>query len=133
MKTRLVGFQRIRSCALSILLVTAAIIGLPVLSARAAPVDCLPIQQTLVKIPEIVTDGAGHLRGTVLLNDQEERVASAFRWAGETYPARRTRSSHAFLSSCELIRLAARPQRAGVWLTRCPGRRCAPASAISYN
>ena len=86
MKTRLVGFQRIRSCALSILLVTAAIIGLPVLSARAAPVDCLPIQQTLVKIPEIVTDGAGHLRGTVLLNDQEERVTFRIPLGGGNVP-----------------------------------------------
>ena len=74
MKTRLVGFQRIHSYGLSILLVIVAIVGLPVLTARAAPVDCLPMQQALVKIPEIVTDGAGHLRGTVLLNDQEERI-----------------------------------------------------------
>ena len=74
MKTRRVEMHRIRSCGLSILWVIVAIVGLPVLSAHAAPVDCLPMQQALVKIPEIVTDGAGHLRGTVLLNDQEERV-----------------------------------------------------------
>jgi FtsP/CotA-like multicopper oxidase with cupredoxin domain len=41
----------------------------------AAPVPCPPIQQDLVKLPEIASDPATHrLKGTILLNDQEERV-----------------------------------------------------------
>ncbi len=79
MKTRLIGLRRIRSYRLPVrlapvLLTPVLLVGLGAPSGHAAPVDCLPMQQPLVKIPEIVTDGAGHLRGTVLLNDEEERI-----------------------------------------------------------
>jgi FtsP/CotA-like multicopper oxidase with cupredoxin domain len=63
-----------RTLWLSILSAIIAIGGLPALSAQAQPIPCLPIQQPLVKIPEIITDGQGHLRGTILVNDQEERI-----------------------------------------------------------
>lgn len=56
-----------------ILTVLAVMSGFPALSAQAASVDCLPMQQPLVKIPEIVS-GGGRLRGTVLLNDELQRV-----------------------------------------------------------
>jgi FtsP/CotA-like multicopper oxidase with cupredoxin domain len=51
-------------------LMIAAAFAMP---ARAAQMDCLPTQQALVKIPEIVTKG-GVLRGTILLDDVQERV-----------------------------------------------------------
>jgi FtsP/CotA-like multicopper oxidase with cupredoxin domain len=47
--------------------------GFPLQSAQAASVDCLPMQQPLVKIPEIVSHN-GVLRGTMLLNDELQRV-----------------------------------------------------------
>ncbi len=47
-----------------ILTVLAVMSGFLALSAQAASVDCLPMQQPLVKIPEIVS-GGGRLRGTV--------------------------------------------------------------------
>jgi FtsP/CotA-like multicopper oxidase with cupredoxin domain len=75
MKTRLVWVQRIRSYCLAILPTLIAILGLAASSAHAQEVTCLPIQQDLVKIPEIVTDGQGHLRGTIQLGDQQERIA----------------------------------------------------------
>src|SRR5260370_31068682 len=49
-------------------------IGLAGVWAQAQPVDCPPMQQKLVPIPEIVTDDVGHLRGTIVLDDQLERV-----------------------------------------------------------
>ena len=58
---------------LLILIGIAAIVGSHALSARAQQVDCLPMQQSLVKIPEIVSSD-GFLRGTILLNDQLERI-----------------------------------------------------------
>ena len=55
------------------LTVLLALIAFQVLPAMAAPVDCVPMQQDLVKIPEIAASG-GRLRGTILLNDQQERL-----------------------------------------------------------
>src|SRR6185437_13863857 len=51
-------------------LMIAAVFAMP---ARAAQVDCLPTQQGLLKIPEIASKG-GVLRGTILLDDVQERV-----------------------------------------------------------
>ncbi|HET6305928.1 MAG TPA: hypothetical protein VFG12_02000, partial [Rhodopila sp.] len=42
--------------------------------ARAQTTPCLPTQQDLVKMPEIVTDGQGHLRGTIQLVDRQELI-----------------------------------------------------------
>jgi len=120
MKTRRVEMHRslVPGC-LCVVIVASSVAGA---LGACAPVDCLPMQQALVKIPEIVTDGAGHLRGTVVLNDQEERVNFRFRWAGKRTRRANTKFT-CLLSSCEPIRLAARFQRAGVWLTRCRRRR----------
>lgn len=75
MKTRLAGLSRVRLLFLSLPLVAAALC-LAALPARAQQQpDCLPIKQDLVKIPEIVTDGQGHLRGTIQLIDQQELIA----------------------------------------------------------
>src|SRR5207244_2089463 len=71
MKRRVIRALRPRAARL--LSAAIALASLPALSALAAPVDCLAMQQPLVKIPEIVSSG-GRLRGTILLNDQEERV-----------------------------------------------------------
>src|SRR5260370_7622346 len=71
MKLRIMQVRRLGASQarwLSILPVVAAIAGLPALPAQAQPVDCLPMQQKLVPIPEIVTDDAGHLRGTIVLD-----------------------------------------------------------------
>jgi FtsP/CotA-like multicopper oxidase with cupredoxin domain len=57
---------------LSILPAIAAIVGLPALPAQAQS-GCLPMQQPLVKIPEIVSSG-GVLHGTILLNDEFQRI-----------------------------------------------------------
>jgi FtsP/CotA-like multicopper oxidase with cupredoxin domain len=74
------GFQRNQVwrtvCSLlpipAIVVVAVAVLGAA--PARAAgPVECPPVMQPLVKIPEIAA--VGHrLKGTILLNDQEERV-----------------------------------------------------------
>jgi hypothetical protein len=72
MKRRVTGVPR--TLWLSMLAAVAAIAGLLPLSAQAQPIPCLPIQQPLVKIPEIVTDGQGHLRGTIQVIDQQELI-----------------------------------------------------------
>lgn len=58
----------------SLLAAIVAIMGLSAMSARAQQtVDCLPMQQPLVKIPEIVSHN-GRLHGTILLNDELQRI-----------------------------------------------------------
>jgi FtsP/CotA-like multicopper oxidase with cupredoxin domain len=74
MKTHQAGLSRVR--VLRVLLVAIAVtLGLAALPARAQEQPCLPTQQDLVKIPEIATDGQGHLRGTMQLIDQQQLVA----------------------------------------------------------
>jgi len=74
MTTRVIVLSRISIfCALLPAIAMAfALFSLPV---RAQEQPCLPTQQDLVKIPEIATDGQGHLRGTIQLIDQQELVA----------------------------------------------------------
>jgi hypothetical protein len=73
MKTRRIGLSRVRM--LCVLLVAIAVtLGMAALPARAQEQPCLPTQQDLVKIPEIATDGQGHLRGTIQLIDQQELI-----------------------------------------------------------
>jgi FtsP/CotA-like multicopper oxidase with cupredoxin domain len=74
MKTRRSGLSRVRILCL-LLVAIAVTLGLVALPARAQEQPCLPTQQDLVKIPEIVTDGQGHLRGTIQLIDQQQLVA----------------------------------------------------------
>ena len=77
MKLRVIQSQQIRAWSarrrLSILSAIVALVAVPMLSAQAQPVDCLPMQQPLVKIPEMVSKD-GRLRGTFLLTDQQERI-----------------------------------------------------------
>src|SRR4051794_25024509 len=61
----------------------AAIAGFSAEPARAAPIDCLPMQQPLVRIPEIVSN-SGILHGTILLNDELQRIA--FRTPPQSVP-----------------------------------------------
>ena len=73
------GLQQNRVCRVvcrlsPMLTVVLAMAGLSAEPARAAaPVECPPIMENLVKIPEIAAVG-NKLKGTILLNDQQERV-----------------------------------------------------------
>jgi FtsP/CotA-like multicopper oxidase with cupredoxin domain len=72
MKTRLTGLSRIGTLRVLLPAVTTTL-GLA-LPAVAQEQPCLPTQQDLPKIPEIVTDDHGHLRGTIQLIDQQELI-----------------------------------------------------------
>ena len=41
-----------------------------------AAIDCLPLGQPLLKVPELVSQD-GVLRGTMLLSDEQQRIAKA--------------------------------------------------------
>jgi FtsP/CotA-like multicopper oxidase with cupredoxin domain len=85
MKTCLAGLSRVRLLVL-LLPVIAATFGLTALPAWAQQQPCLPTQQDLVKIPEIVDDGHGHLRGTVQLIDQQELIPYRIPLGGGNVP-----------------------------------------------
>lgn len=73
MKMRLTPSSRFRMLCV-LLSAIAVALGVAASPARAQNTPCLPTQQNLVKIPEIVTDGQGHLRGTIQLIDQQELI-----------------------------------------------------------
>lgn len=81
MKTRFAGLSRVSLLALLL----PAIVVLVELPAQAQQ-PCLPTQQDLVKIPEIVTDGHGHLRGTIQLIDQQELIPYRIPLGGGNVP-----------------------------------------------
>jgi FtsP/CotA-like multicopper oxidase with cupredoxin domain len=77
MKPRVTGVRR--TLWLLIPPAIAAIVGLEAFPAQAQQPSCLPTQEDLVKITgdpsrEIVTDGHGHLRGTIQIVDQQELI-----------------------------------------------------------
>src|ERR1700674_3318002 len=56
--------------------IMVAALLVPALPLRAQWIDCpTPAQQELVKIPEIVRSDDGKLRGTIVLSDEEQRLA----------------------------------------------------------
>lgn len=73
MTTRLAGLLQVRLLFL-VLTTFAMLLGPAAKPAQAQQPSCLPTQQDLVKIPEIVDDGHGHLRGTIQLIDRQELI-----------------------------------------------------------
>ena len=85
MKTRLAGLLQVRLLFL-VLTTIAMSLGPVVGPAQAQQQSCLPTQQDLVKIPEIVDDGQGHLRGTMQLIDQQELIPYRIPLGGGNVP-----------------------------------------------
>jgi FtsP/CotA-like multicopper oxidase with cupredoxin domain len=85
MKLHLAGLSRVRLLFL-VLAATTIALGLTALPAWAQEQPCLPTQQALVKIPEIVDDGHGHLRGTIQLIDQQELIPYRIPLGGGNVP-----------------------------------------------
>ncbi|HEU0215139.1 MAG TPA: multicopper oxidase domain-containing protein [Stellaceae bacterium] len=82
---RLAGLSPARGLVF-LLIALAAGLCMAAVPARAQQQPCPPTQENLVKIPEIVTDGQGHLRGTIQLIDQQELVPYRIPLGGGNVP-----------------------------------------------
>jgi len=64
-----------KACGIAALIAAALLIALPAAAQQGNQVSCDPIMgKPFVPVPELVTNG-GVLKGTILLADQEQRIA----------------------------------------------------------